>query len=817
MSADDVILVAPLAGWLTPLDEVPDPVFAERMMGEGLAIDPTSSRLCAPCDATILAVSEAAHAVTMRLDNGAELLIHIGLETVALKGAGLRSLCSAGERVKTGEALIEIDLERIARGAKSLVTPIILASEGYALVPDQLSRPVSYGDPIGKVSAGQQPAAQAQVTAASHERMVAIGAAHGLHARPAARIAALLRPFSAEVILLAGDRSASARSVVAMLGLGLRNGDQARIVGRGSDAKEAVEKVVALVEGGLGEPETNVEVPPPAPKGMPLCASPGLAIGAVFQLRLANLPVPRDGSGNTEEQKRLTSAIGTVASSMQETGIAAELAEAHRALLEDPDLAAHASRLIAEGRSAAFAWRSACKAAREQIRATGDTFLIERAADLADIERRVIAVILGGALPAAPDLPPASILVAPDLYPSQFLALDKSRLGGICLAEGGPTSHVAILAASAGVPMIVNAGPEVLDIPEGTPAILDADHGRIEADPTPDRLHQANQTLAARETRRTAELREATEPCFTADGTRIEVFANLGSIDDAHSAVAAGAEGCGLLRTEFLFLDRDSAPGEEEQRQVYSAIAGALKGRPLIVRTLDIGADKSVPYVALGSEENPALGLRGVRLSLARPDLFVTQLKAIARAVPPAQCRIMLPMITEVDELRQVRALLDGVLKSLGMADKIELGVMIETPAAAMLASSIAAEADFFSVGTNDLTQYALAADRGNAAVAGLADALHPAVLRLIRSAAQGALEHGRWIGVCGGLASDPAAASILIGLGVTELSVSPVAVPRIKGAVRRLSIEDCRLLAERACEAGSAAEVRAMALEAFE
>jgi phosphocarrier protein FPr/phosphocarrier protein len=817
MSSADIILVAPLSGWLTPLEEVPDPVFAERMMGEGVAIDPTSSSLCAPADATVIAVSETAHAVTMRLDNDAELLIHVGLETVALGGAGLRPLCAAGARVKAGDPLIELDLDLIARRAKSLVTPIILASEGYTFLVDQLSRPVSYGDPIAKVSAGRKPAAGSQVTAGSHERTVTIGAAHGLHARPAARIAALLRPFSAEVSLVARERSASARSVVAMLGLGLRSGDEARIIGRGAQSQEAVEKVAALIEGGLGEPETAAGVPVSGNEGAPLCASPGLAIGEVFQLRLADLPVPADGAGIAEERDQLASALAAALASMHETGVAAELAAAHRALLEDPDLAAHANREIAKGRSAAFAWRSACEAAREQIRATGDAFLIERAADLTDIERRVIATILGDGSSPALDLPTAAILVAPDLYPSQFLALDKSRLRGICTAEGGPTSHVAILAASAGVPMIVNAGPAVLDIAGGTSAILDADHARIEADPASARMSEVEEAVAAREARRQAEAREASEPCFTADGTRIEVFANLGSIEDAHAAVAAGAEGCGLLRTEFLFLDRDLAPSEEEQGQVYSSIAKALGGRPLVVRTLDIGADKSVPYVALGREENPALGLRGVRLSLARPDLFLAQLKAIANSVPREQCRIMLPMITEVEELRQARGLLDGVSKSLGLTERIALGVMIETPAAAMLARSIAAEADFFSVGTNDLTQYALAADRGNAAVAGLADALHPAVLRLIRNAAEGAHEHGRWIGVCGGLASDPVAAAILIGLGVTELSVAPVAVPAIKAAVRRLDIKDCRLVAERACGAASAAEVRAMAIEAFE
>jgi phosphocarrier protein FPr/phosphocarrier protein len=814
----DVVLLAPFAGWLTPLEEVPDPVFADRMMGDGVALDPVEPILRAPADATVIAIPDTAHAVTLRLANDAELLIHIGLETVALGGRGFRALSAAGARVKAGDPLIEIDLDQVARGATSLVTPIILASEGYSLSLHELSRSVKCGEPIATV--GEGTGATAAESGETYERKVTIAAAHGLHARPAARIAALLRPYSAEVSLTLGDRTANARSTVALLGLGVRHGDELRIVGCGADSKTAIDAVAGLIESGLGEPATAapmIAAAPPA--GVPVCASPGVAIGRIVQFRAADLPVPRDGgAGVAEEREGLAEALETVAASLIETDVvAAELAAAHRALLEDPELIARANQAIAEGRSAAFAWRAACDAAREAIRATGDPLLIERAADLLDLERRVIAVLVGGDATAVPEFPLESIVVAADLLPSQFLALDKARLAGICTAEGGPTSHVAILAAAAGIPMVVSAGADVLDQPDGSTAILDADHGRIEVDPSRERLSEARAKIDERQTRRAADALDAHEPCFTADGVRIEVFANLGSIDDADIAVAAGAEGCGLLRTEFLFLDRDRAPDEAEQAAVYSAIASALGDRPLVVRTLDIGADKSVPYLPAGREENPALGLRGIRLSLARPELLAAQFRAILRAVPSSQCRIMLPMIAEVDELRQARTMLEDAARAVGVADSLSLGVMVETPAAAMLSETIAAEADFLSVGTNDLTQYALAADRGNAAVAAKADAVHPAVLRLIRHAADGARAHGRWIGVCGGLASDPLAVGILVGLGVTELSVAPAAIGTIKAAVRRLNTDACRDLAERACAAGSAQEVRALAAEALQ
>lgn len=811
----DVVLLAPMAGWLTPLEEVPDPVFADRMMGDGVAVDPTEAVLRAPADATVIAIPDSAHAVTLRLANGAELLIHIGLETVALGGKGFRALSSAGATVRAGDPLIEIDLDVVARGATSLVTPIVLASEGYSLEIDRVSRPVKCGDPIGRVCG--EVVTVATASGETHERTAGIEAAHGLHARPAARIAAILRPFLAEVSLQIGGRSANARSTVAMLGLGVRHGDELRILGRGSDARAAVDAVAALIESGLGEGRAPAPAAAAAPRAGPICASPGLAIGQVVQFRVSDIPVPTDGAGIAEERERLAQALDTVAASLNGSDpVAAELADAHRALLDDPELLAAANSVIAEGRSAAFAWRHACQVAREAIRVTGDALLIERAADLHDLERRVIGTLAGETAPPAPELPTDSILVASDLLPSEFLALDKARLAGICTAEGGPTSHVAILAASAGIPMLVAAGPAVLDITDGSTAILDADRERIEVDPAPDQLTEVQELMAGQGARRAAEARDAQQPCFTADGVRIEIFANLGSVEDARAAVAAGAEGCGLLRTEFLFLDRAASPDEDEQRRVYAEIAAALSDRPLIVRTLDIGADKPAPYLSIPREENPALGLRGVRLSLAWPNLIATQLRAIVRGVPADQCRIMLPMVSDLDEVQQARRMLDQARIAVGVDRPVPLGVMVETPAAALMAEALAAEADFLSVGTNDLTQYALARDRGNPSVAAGADALHPAVLRLIRQAGKGATAHGRWLGVCGGLAANPLASAILIGLGATELSVPPAAVPTIKAAVRPLRFDACAELAERACAASSAQEVREIALEAL-
>lgn len=816
---DSVTLVSPFAGWLSGLSDVPDPVFSEKMMGDGFAVDPTEGVLRAPAAGEVILIPASAHAVTLRLDNGAEILLHIGLETVALGGRGFDAKVQQGMRVAPGDPLIAFDMNAVATEARSLITPIVVASEGYALTLNPVDRAVEAGAPVARlvrVTAAAE--VHSKGAAATVERDVRVTAAHGIHARPAARIVAALKPFLSEVTIHKDGKSANGRSTIALLGLGAGHGDTVRIIATGNDAQAASDAVADLIRANFHE---GAAVAPPTKPVFatigPVRAAPGLAIGQAVQLRSADLDVPTDGAGPAIEDAALARARAEIAASLDGArGTAAEIAEAHRALLADPELIADAARHIADGRSAAFAWRAATGRAADALRATGDALLIERVADLIDLERQVVGRLLGQGGAPAQALPKGAILFGEDLLPSQFLALDAAHLAGICTAGGGPTSHVAILAAAAGVPMLVAAGPGVLAISDGTPVVLDADAATVKVDPDPATLAEASTRLSEMRARRARDLAAAHAPAHTADGIRIEVFANLGSTADAAAAVAAGAEGCGLLRTEFLFLDRETAPTEDEQHAIYATIATTLGERPLIIRTLDIGGDKPVPYLPIAVEENPALGLRGVRLTQARPDLMRTQLRAILRAVPAAQCRIMLPMVADLADYRPVRALLDEVRAELGITEAIPLGVMIETPAAALLAEQIAREADFLSIGTNDLTQYTLAADRGNPSVSQRIDALHPAVLRLVREVGRGAAEAGRWAGMCGGLASDPLAAPILIGLGITELSATAAQVPAVKAAVAAFDMARCKHLAERACAAQSAAEVRTLAQEAF-
>jgi phosphocarrier protein FPr/phosphocarrier protein len=388
------------------------------------------------------------------------------------------------------------------------------------------------------------------------------------------------------------------------------------------------------------------------------------------------------------------------------------------------------------------------------------------------------------------------------------MALGEAGLAGIATARGGTTSHVAIIAAGMGVPMLVSLGDALALVEPGSELVIE--NGALRIAPDAAEVAAIRARIETRQVRRQAALAHADQPAVTTDGTRIEIFVNLGSAADARAAVAEGAEGCGLLRTEFLFLDRATPPDEEEQRAAYQAIAEALGDRPLIVRTLDIGADKPAPYLTIAAEENPALGLRGIRLQLARRDLLDAQLRALLRVKAKAPLKLMLPMVADRAELIAAREALAKHAADLGVASP-ELGIMVETPAAALTAAALAVEADFFSIGSNDLSQYALARDRTNPAVAAGLDGLHPAVLRLIDETVRGGAAHGRWTGVCGGLAADPEAVPLLIGMGVTELSVPGASVAETKALVRTLDLSRCRAVAAQALMAPDADAVRAL------
>jgi phosphocarrier protein FPr/phosphocarrier protein len=824
-------ILTPFAGWCAPLDEVPDGAFAQRMLGDGVAVDPTSNELRAPCDGEIISIAAARHALALRATVGAEILIHVGIDTVGLAGEGFQLQVRNGDRVRAGDLLLTFDLDGIARKAPSLMTPVIITNgERFTVKNANLNRALVSGDVLFELEevAAADAGLDERGTPVVSEALV-VKHAHGIHARPAALIARIAKNLPYELEIRARGRGARARSTVALMSLGVRGGDEVVIAGFEPAASAGITAIVNAIR--------NLEVAAPHSPARPgvslastakssdpanlhgVIASRGLAVGGVFYLQATEIAVAEAGQGLVRESHSFDSARDAVRAHLERLSLTAAptvraIMAAHLELLDDPELLDSANRLIAAGKSAGFAWRVSLRASAQVLESIGDARLAERVDDLLDLERQVL-VALDGSVASNVEVPPGGILVARDLTPSQLIDIDTGKLGGIALAAGGPTSHVAILAGTLGIPMLVAVGPALLDVGAGTQVILDADEGRLNARPGASELAAMQARLRERRARREQDIVAAQQACHLASGERIEMFANLtGTVADAKVAVDEGAEGCGLLRTEFLFLERETAPDEAEQQRCYQQVAQVLGSRPLVIRTLDIGGDKPIPYLPLPPEDNPALGLRGVRASLWRPDLLEVQLRALLAVRPAGQVRILLPMITDVAEIRAVRAMLESVRTAVGAPQPL-IGAMIETPAAAVLAETIAREVDFLSIGTNDLAQYSLAMDRGHAELAARIDGLHPAVLRLISLTCKGAALHQRPVAVCGGLASDPAAVPVLLGLGVSELSVVPTLIPQLKSLIRTLTLDSCREVANRALALESAQQVRALVREA--
>lgn len=843
---DRLYLRAPIGGWLGSIADVPDPVFSGRILGDGFAIDPTDATLRAPFAGVVTSLHRAHHAVTLRADDGAEVLMHIGLDTVALKGDGFTPHVAEGDRVKAGDPLISFDMDVISQLVRSLVVPVVLTNgERFTLSVPGVDREIASGDEVATiVPQGEEAPSQANASVGDAVVVkVRIADPHGIHARPAGLIAEAAKSGSAEVIIRLGDRKASAASPVGLMLLGAQHNDELTIEAKGADGAEVANRIAALL-GGPEAPAATVPVSEPEAAASPekdssadiaapelwgpgvaktiegTTASPGLAAGVSVRITSEDFEVSEAGADVEQEIKEMRAALKTAATDLgakiaESKGQQADILTAHLSFVEDPDLRDAAWTMIRDGKSAAYAWKTAIDRQVAALRKLGNPVLAERATDLEDVRRRVLAILLGVS-GSATVLPDEAVIFAADLLPSQFADLDLTKVAGIVLAYAGPTAHVSILAASKGIPAVVAAGVGVLCVPDGQPVVLDADKAMVLINPPADELAGVRAAVVRRRERLAANRAATQDDCYMADGRRIEVVANLGGPADVAVALESGAEGCGLMRSEFLFLNRTSAPSEDEQYAQYQAIADGLKGRPLIIRTLDAGADKDVPYANLPKEENPALGLRGVRMSLWQPELLRTQIRAILRVKPYGQTKILLPMIATLADLRDVRKVIDEEMKALARSAPIEVGIMVEVPSAALISRTLAAEADFLSVGTNDLAQYTLAIDRVNARLAKQLDPFHPAVLRLIQLAAEGAKAHGRWVGVCGSLASFPLAAPVLIGLGVTELSATSGSIAEIKAMVRTLDMTKCKAVAEAALALESGEAVRRMLAQSW-
>jgi phosphocarrier protein FPr len=669
----------------------------------------------------------------------------------------------------------------------------------------------------------------------------------GLHARPAAKFVATAARFQSQIKvqnITKGTEAVRADSINQVSILGVRQGHELLITATGSDADEALAALQTLVENNFGEEDATLAPLTTSPanhivssvddfiQGIP--ASNGVAIAPVFLYHPTPILIQQYHVENREEEwQRLQVAVQAAheeiqaifsQASIQIGDAEAAIFDAHLLFLEDPVvLEAVQQRIFEQHLNAEAAWQAVVNELANDYRRIEDSYLQERVADIVDVGQRVLRLLsrFESHLRNSEDklthlnLSEPVILIATDISPSDAARLYPTKILGICTTSGSAISHSAIIARRLGIPAIFGLPPEIMQVANNTIVALDGEIGRVWIEPEPDIQTALEAKRNLQELAHQQAITTAANPAVTRDKTReIKVYANIGGISDTEEGLSLGAEGVGLFRTEFLYLERTTPPTEEEQIAVYQRIAQLLDHRPLIIRTLDVGGDKPIPYLDLPQESNPFLGWRGIRFCLDHPDILKTQLRAILKASLGHQIKIMFPMIATVQEIQAAKAILAQVRAELRQAgvlfdEKMEVGIMVEIPSAVILAEQLAAEVDFFSIGTNDLSQYVMAADRTHPLVASLVDAMHPAVLRMIQQTVQAAHKAGLWVGLCGELAANPLAAPILLGLGLDEVSLNPQGIPAFKQAIAQLTMAESEAIAASAMQQNSATDVR--------
>jgi len=555
-----------------------------------------------------------------------------------------------------------------------------------------------------------------------------------------------------------------------------------------------------------------------------IAASSGIAQGKVFVWKKKHLSFQRiENAHPPEERERLERAIAKAEGEIRKIAEKtreedhpqeAKVFEAHIMFLKDNKLHEYVHEALEDCVNAEQAWQDGINYFKDKISKIPDQTLSSRAADLQDVGDRVLRLLQGIENQVVPELERPCVLIADDLAPSETALIDKSKVLAFCTSKGGPTSHTAILAKALSIPAVVGLGDTLLNVKQNESIIVDGNDGIVIIDPDTHTTKIYSKTKKRQEKIQSVSVQNTHKPAISIDHHQVEIVANIGGVTEVDEALDMGAEGIGLLRTEFLFLDRSDCPDEDEQYQVYKKIIEKMQGRPVVVRTIDAGGDKNIPYLNMKSELNPFLGYRALRICLDNHDFFLTQLRALLRSGIGHDLRIMFPMVSTVDEVEQVKVLLDRAEEELeensqAYHDKVQIGIMVENPSVVVMADKFAELVDFFSIGTNDLTQYTLAADRTNPKVAHLGDPLHPAIIRQVKHVIREGHQADIWVGMCGEMAGDLEAIPVLFGLGLDEFSMAPTQIPIAKELIRQLTQTKTRQLANECLELKSAREVR--------
>jgi len=750
--------------------------------------------------------------------------------TAADQGGGVVVLMDLGSAVLSAELALELlddDVrERVVLCPAPLVEGLVVAAVAAA---SGASREEVAAEAAGALAGkighlGTAPAVTAAEATAEADELTGsfvVANPHGLHARPAARLVQEVRRRDAHARIRnrrAESEWVDAGSLSKIATLGVRSGDEVEVRVSGTQAAETLDHILSLAARNFDESTVDGAPAPEPTVHRPIGASPGLGIGPAQSTRMGAITIPDTPAEEPAvEWRRLGKAVASVRRTISQLRIRtardvgeaeAAIFDAHQLLLDDAALLDDVRGRIDSGQSAASAWSVAVQNLAAEFAAVTDPYLQARADDVRAVGDQVLRAMLGGSESSEG---PTGVVIAADLSPAEAAELNPARVAAVLLAFGSPHAHNVILLRAKGIPVIVGAGTAVLSIPDGTVLAVDGGRGEFIVDPAEDVSQEFAARVATLAQRQRQAHARAAEPAVTTDGITVAVGANVGSVDDARAAAAQGADLAGLVRTEFLFLGRQDAPDVEEQFAVYRKIAESLQGRRITLRTLDVGGDKPLEFLPSPAEMNPYLGVRGIRLSLAHPELLADQLLAMVRLAQQTPVSVMFPMITTLDELFAARELLETTIRRAGGSrpDGLQVGMMVEVPAAALKAAAFARHVDFLSIGTNDLTQYTLAADRNNDAVAAIGDTFDPGLLQLIRATCQGAAGKAS-VSVCGEFAADECATSLLLGLGVDALSVTPPAIPATKEAVRAVNTFDAQRIAADALAADSAASVRA-------
>ncbi len=835
-------IYSPISGQIVPIEQVSDPVFSEKMLGDGIAVRSSISKhfIVSPCDGEIQTIHSSLHAVAILNNEGYEVLIHVGVDTVNLEGKGFQSLVSVGQKVKKGENLLLVDFDFISKNAPSydVVMLITNMTDDYELTKNT-SNSINVGEHIFSINQKGFPTVIEATSSQSKETIsesVVVVNHTGIHARPASKIFQIANKYKSTVELKLADKQANAKSVISILGLGIKFNDVVQLIASGDDAKLAVEELIVEFKNGLGDDisidssntikkESEEEVKSQEEIDITdfssevilngVLASPGLIIGKSFFIEEEEISFIEDSSdieneinvlefSLNETKEKLLTDIKEAKSLKQKTKV--EVFSAHLTMLNDPTLFDFAKEVILKGKTAAYAWNASVKNSIDILKSTKDALLIERVADLKDIKKRVIHNILG-LEQENKSYPKDTVIVAKDLVPSDLAQFDDN-IRGVVLAHGSATSHVALILRNMGIPALVAVGKSVLNIKGGTSIILDANDGVIFINPDNQKIEDTKIKKEKLETKILENIANAKKPAITIDGHRIYVKGNVSNGNEAKQAFEMGGEGVGLLRTEFLFFNTKSEPNIDEQHQLYQFAVDAMQGGCVTLRTLDVGGDKPLSFVKIGEEENPIMGLRGVRNYFINKEVFLNQIRAILKVKPLLFCKIMIPMISEIDEIIKVREIIEEEMEKQGIKEKVEIGTMIEVPSSAIIADKIAKYVDFLSIGTNDLAQYTLAMDRGNYNLTSRLKNLNPSLLKLIKMTVEGGLKYDKPVSVCGAMASEIQSIPILIGLGITELSTSMKSIADVKAFVRMLSYEKCVEVANKALDMETSEQV---------